>query len=64
MAELIFKEIISEKPDSGDSYYNLAALYRDLGETEKSKETVNALLDILNDGAEKEFVKNEFEGSY
>lgn len=64
MAELIFKEIISEKPDSGDSYYNLAALYKDLGETEKSKEAVRALLDILDDGAEKEFVKNEFEGSY
>lgn len=61
-AEAVYLEIGSAVPDFFEARYNLAIIYRELGEKEKMDELVKGMLEIVKDEKGQEMIKKEFSG--
>lgn len=60
-AEAVYLEIGSAVPDFFEARYNLAIVYRELGEKEKMDGIVKGMLEIVKDEKGQEMIKKEFE---
>ncbi|MFH1822998.1 MAG: hypothetical protein ABH830_04850 [Patescibacteria group bacterium] len=64
MAEQIFLSILQLNPNHANALYSLGLLYQKIGETDNAKIVVASLLNLLDDQATIDVVKQQFPGLY
>jgi len=64
MAEQMFLSIVQANPNHANALYSLALVYKQTGQTGNIEIVVNALLNILEDEASINAVKQQFSGLY